>query len=264
MRRRRATTELGSLDLLLDTICNTFGGIIFLAILVAVLLQFSGSAHQSVAKTTPSSASDALAEEIAAARRAIARQDQLIASLDRTTSSAPAGDIAQLKKQLAEATEPLRLREQLSSLETRLSNEAAARTRETRLPMLHATTKTEVPIFLKAHRLTVLVKSDAARSVNDADIIQQRSSSGQRSVGPRPGAGIALTADSVPKDQIAAALAGFDPAKEYLAVFLWDDSFDTFAALRTLMVEKGFEYRLVPLPEEVTAIPEGASSGQVQ
>lgn len=35
---RRKTAQVGSLDLLLDTVCNTFGSLIFLALLVSVLL----------------------------------------------------------------------------------------------------------------------------------------------------------------------------------------------------------------------------------
>jgi hypothetical protein len=264
MRRRRTTTELGSLELLLDTICNTFGGIIFLAILVAVLLQFSGAAKQSDAKAGPTSSSDTVAEEVAAARRAIARQNELIASLERSVSTAPAGDIPQLKKQLADAIEPLHLREQISSLESRLRAEAELRTREARLPMLHETTKTNIPLVLKDHRLMILLKPDAARSFNEADFDKKPSASGQHTFSPRPAAGIPVASNNFPIDRIATALAGFNPTKEYLGVFLWEDSFDAFAALRTLMVSKGFEYRLVPVPARVNAISEGASAGQVQ
>ena len=74
-RRRRQRTETNSsLDLLLDTICNTFGGIIFLAILVAVLLQFSGAAPFETPATTSDESVRALETEIAALERSIARR----------------------------------------------------------------------------------------------------------------------------------------------------------------------------------------------
>ena len=41
MSRRRAAKQ-DSLELLLDTICNTFGGVLFIAILVVMLLQQTG------------------------------------------------------------------------------------------------------------------------------------------------------------------------------------------------------------------------------
>ena len=41
MSRRRSRKQ-DSLELLLDTICNTFGGVLFIAILVVMLLQQTG------------------------------------------------------------------------------------------------------------------------------------------------------------------------------------------------------------------------------
>ena len=40
MNRKQVQSE-GSLDLLLDTICNTFGGVVFIALLVVLLLRLS-------------------------------------------------------------------------------------------------------------------------------------------------------------------------------------------------------------------------------
>ena len=46
MRRRRRTTSADSLELLLDTICNTFGGVLFIAILVVILLRMTGESEE--------------------------------------------------------------------------------------------------------------------------------------------------------------------------------------------------------------------------
>ena len=46
MRRRQVNTE-GSLDLLLDTMCNAFGGIVLIAILVALLIDSPGDENDS-------------------------------------------------------------------------------------------------------------------------------------------------------------------------------------------------------------------------
>lgn len=56
--RTRASRKIGdSMDLLLDTICNTFGGVLFIAILVILLLQDTsrrdGEAAESGAVTSP-------------------------------------------------------------------------------------------------------------------------------------------------------------------------------------------------------------------
>jgi hypothetical protein len=47
--RRSEDSSAGSLDLLLDTICNTFGGILFLAILVVILLQTTQTEREGTA-----------------------------------------------------------------------------------------------------------------------------------------------------------------------------------------------------------------------
>ena len=65
MSRRRRTEE-SSLDLLLDTITNTFGGILFLAILVSLLLQPStpNNNEQATPTAQPMSAAEQAAYEV--------------------------------------------------------------------------------------------------------------------------------------------------------------------------------------------------------
>lgn len=50
MKRKRNGEGTGSLDMLLDTMCNTFGGICFIALLVAIL---SNALPRSTAETVP-------------------------------------------------------------------------------------------------------------------------------------------------------------------------------------------------------------------
>ena len=71
MKRTKHHDE-GSLDLLLDTITNTFGSILFITILVALLLRFSG--HVSSRKVEVSKADQA---------RAQARLTELSAEVNR-------------------------------------------------------------------------------------------------------------------------------------------------------------------------------------
>jgi len=82
---RRRGAPASSLDLLLDTICNTFGGVVFLAILTIILLQMSGHDAESTSPEVPRQAELAdleLRREDAAARlktlrAATAQQDAL-------------------------------------------------------------------------------------------------------------------------------------------------------------------------------------------
>ena len=66
---RRAEDDGGSLELLLDTICNTFGGIVFISILVVMLLNFTQE------ETLPRPPDPELQREVAAWRqRLLCRQ----------------------------------------------------------------------------------------------------------------------------------------------------------------------------------------------
>jgi hypothetical protein len=79
---RRRPSAPDSLELLLDTICNTFGGVLFMAILIAVLIRTSGKLVQT--SPSPTSQPKRSAADLLKARseltRALAEQDALIAA----------------------------------------------------------------------------------------------------------------------------------------------------------------------------------------
>ena len=56
MARRRKSSSLGSLELLLDTICNTFGGIILIALLVVILISTTSESSSKEPATRESQA----------------------------------------------------------------------------------------------------------------------------------------------------------------------------------------------------------------
>jgi hypothetical protein len=83
MSRRKRTAD-SSLELLLDTICNTFGGVLFLAILICVLLRMASPIVQTAQdQITPEelqameSQLDTLVAEIETLQAAQAQQDKI-------------------------------------------------------------------------------------------------------------------------------------------------------------------------------------------
>lgn len=78
-RRRREQSD--SLDLLLDTICNTFGGILFIAILVALLIQLKGD------EETPPEEPPPRPEEIVAAQSTLEQLRNELQSVARARAS---------------------------------------------------------------------------------------------------------------------------------------------------------------------------------
>ncbi|MDZ4819491.1 MAG: hypothetical protein SGJ20_11010 [Planctomycetota bacterium] len=97
MSRRRGMQN-SSLELLLDTICNTFGGVLFLAILVCVLLQMSSPRASPLAEK-PAPVSDmaelhsrlqGLLAEIATLETAVTQQQAFSQQFAKSTPNAAA------------------------------------------------------------------------------------------------------------------------------------------------------------------------------
>jgi hypothetical protein len=265
---RRKSAENSSLELLLDTICNTFGGIIFLAILVAVLLQISGSPTLSASLKEPQATGmkpDDLKSQLEALRKLVEQQEeklrQATQNLLANGSQSKVIDKQSLELRIAIARAERERRE----LHLQIQASSAARVREANLPMLRDTKKKEIPFFLKQQRLGALLKANGVRrEVNKADFEATDLGTGHGVVKLKANSGIAVQPDGSSRDQITELLRNYDKSKEYIAVFIWPDSFETFSELRTAIVSNGFEYRLVPLPPEMEAIREGSGANQVQ
>jgi len=285
----------GSLELLLDTICNTFGGIIFIAILTAILLQLSGktaSTQVAAADARDPAHKQAMAAERDALSQALSQQDALLRQFKRSVSKEEIArmqslraakerlvaenhgrraEIEKLEKEAlqaaatSQAAEKQLTREQqrVSELQDQLKREKKARAREARLPKLHGTRKREIPIFLVQNRLSLLVQPNRLRSVNHDDFEVEGAGTGHATVRLKEGHGTVIADDKRARERIGDIIGGFDKDNEYLAVFVTADSFDVFGELRAAMIEHGFEYRLVPLAKS-EPLHEGSGPGLVQ
>lgn len=100
MSRRRGRNQQGdSLELLLDTICNTFGGVLFIALLVCILLQMAGGSMPSPSPTTLTPA---------AIESLVREQEQLLSELSRIQAN------QQAEEQLASRLAPMEIRQLLA------------------------------------------------------------------------------------------------------------------------------------------------------
>lgn len=278
--RRRAPSS--SLDLLLDTICNTFGGVLFIAILVVLLLQMSGKSGANSAVEAEEQQqfleSQAQLEELRARlktlRAAEAQQESLSSDLaagaprelvdqlrdlrtrrnalndqrlkhvsELSNEQANLNDLAAKQAALDQAL--AERRSKLAAIEAALGAEAEARSEEARLPSQHDTDKQEIPLLLFDGKACFAYRADA-----DGALIfngDECSMSGaQREVAPLAGKGVALGAGGE-NAEIAGRLKQFEISDYYIAAFVWPDSFGKFKQLRETLVQHGFEYRLVPL-----------------
>lgn len=277
-----------SMDLLLDTITNTFGGVLFLAILVAILLQITGHEVEQPEKPQISEAElrsletklsstvatlDTLARAVEAQdancltlappdtkhqleemQRLRIQRDQLVrerlAALEKISSTQ--ADIRHIQKEISQLDEDLKkaTQEQASTLMA-LKSEIQSRTQTARLPSARSTYKNEVALILRYGHLYVLHRYDANgyRQLNTDDMVVISEGASETQVTPKPYAGIAVSDASQAKVALAGPLGRFDPQTEYFAIGVWRDSFDQFVYLKHVLVQLGFNYRLLPIKE---------------
>lgn len=296
MKRRGADDE-SSLELLLDTITNTFGGILFLAILIAILLQMSGRIEREAPAPLPQA--ELLALELrlddarahtAALRGTLAARQQIVADLAPQVShekleavkNLQANRDAQLSRRLAalkqltaaqRAAESLRVdlttldeqladsNERLATAQAALEREIESRTVDGRLPKTRATAKGQFGCLVRYGRLYFLEDS-ATGDLNRRDLDISESVLG-RQVEPKPGRGVAIDGGDFPT-VFAREFAECDPAEDYAAIAIWTDSFEQWALLRNRLVELGYEYQLVPLAADESVVLGGGGAAQVQ
>lgn len=286
---RRAATSGDSLDLLLDTICNAFGGIVFIAMLVAIL---ANQISRDAAPTAPSAESSRTLRGIRSEltqsetrltklRQAVRQKEDLerrfadseslglldsLRSLDDNSDallkerSQKLTNVAESQAELVETARELeRLAQQLAEAKQRLlqekqklENEASLRSRTSEVPQQRATQKSAIPFFLRDGRLSAF-----AHRNDDGQIVQNEAESriveeapGKRFIEIVPGAGLAIATDGSNVAEIAARLADFDRTQHFLSIFVYKDSFVHFESVKNEMIRGGFEYHLVPFPDD--------------
>ncbi|MGH7192084.1 MAG: hypothetical protein ACREJM_00955, partial [Candidatus Saccharimonadales bacterium] len=232
MGRRRRKSQ-SSLDLLLDTICNTFGGVVFIAILVVVLLRMTSQAH-----VTNAPSPDAQAELIAldeqrgqaaarlkSLREAAEQQQRIIEQVAKPENETlleqmrelqtrrdmldeqRMGSLGSLSQSQAETNrvaaqlESLdqKLQEiprKLASLEAELKAEIELRTEDARLPVQRDTDKIGFPLMLRAGRVhSVYTVSPTGSFVFNTGECEMATANGVKEVLPKSGSGLAVEHD---------------------------------------------------------------------
>lgn len=302
--RGHRTSQPDSLELLLDTICNTFGGVLFIAILVIILTQLTGKTRRPEPQEAGSpEAVRLLGDKIARLRAEIATlrqvrstqellEDQL-ASTDNKTLAETRTQIRATRDALATERDQLLLdivrreaqrREHrnaaaalmrqvaaaahdLEDIRARAQKERATRTREARMPTVHETHKRPVPAVIRYGRLYIwhrYERSGERVGLNTEEFVILGEDADGVLTSPKPTAGIPLTAGDSLADTIAERLRGFDSEHAYIDAAVRPDSFAHFQYLRNALVKLGYEYRLLPLQEETTLLDRGGTQKGVQ
>ncbi|MEM1445591.1 MAG: hypothetical protein AAGF84_06010 [Planctomycetota bacterium] len=277
MRRRfNRESEDDALDLFLDAISNVFGGILFIALAVVVLLQFTVPKPaedvelvevQTAAATSNSDpleairASDLTQDEIEVATQhavLIERLDEQREQLRRLQSIQ-----TQQQTTLEQASDQLRetqrqhdaLRRELLEAQQTLDALRTRPTQRVRAARFRPSAKAEVPLMVAAGR--VLRPMNADGSVDSSAV---RIDSPKQTARPNPQAGTPIPDGAAGDAALTRLLASLDPQRHYLNAAVWPDGFDAARRLRDTAIDLGFEFTLTPIPEG-QGVPFNAASG---
>jgi hypothetical protein len=283
MSRKRASAD--SLDLLLDTICNTFGGVLFIAMLVIILL--NRTSNQTAVASPADAASDRLGtarDELAASqaeldqlRRASQEQERLkrlfknpalrelvskSASQQTTLTAAAASRAANLQSAAQTQAQTNQIADSLAALDTALADarqrlaridqqlqaERQLRTRTVKLPKQRPTSRSQVSYLLVGGRLYGYTHPGRGGlpELNTRDT-REVEASGTSVLEPVAGGGIPVDPTGDQSGAVAQKIAGWNPRQYFVTIAVWPDSFEHFAVVRQILVERGFEYQLLPM-----------------
>jgi hypothetical protein len=133
------------------------------------------------------------------------------------------------------------------------------------LPRARASHKREIGFVVRFGRLYqwhIYDRFGERQGLNTADFVVVGEVNGALDTRPKPFAGVAI--DQANRQALRARIAPFDPTRHYPTVAVWPDSFEQFETLKAVMVEAGFEYRLMPMTNGGELVDRGGVGGWVQ
>ncbi|MEX2673420.1 MAG: hypothetical protein WD294_15075 [Phycisphaeraceae bacterium] len=280
--RRRAKDE-DSLELLLDTICNVFGSIVFIAILVAILSSSSStepdetSVYVSPAEIAASEARIAELEndieqleqneaalfdeeEVEALilldhledqeRRAELRRAELDQWLQQFDEDAQKELDAVASERDAEESRIVKLREQLEAIDGEHMQV------EARLPMQQRTNRHQIICILDNDQFYWLASGVVAAQIGDRlpnDDVQETSLStipARSRLTVRPGGGERVIENVSDMRRIGVMFEHLDSDRYFFNFAVRPDEVANFQRLRDAVLERGFRYQVFPLDAE--------------
>lgn len=280
MRSRR--TDDDSLDMLLDTVANMFGGIMFIAMLVAIMTGagglFGGLASDAMrsevfevlrlesdvrelsasvasleraveAGQTESAEEDPLVTDIAEARvRLVEAQARLEAAENRRESLRErAGELSDSAADVE--AEALRLQEEEQEIAAEIQAIRDSRVTEARLPITRRTNKGPKHLILSRGRIFEIYEGDGqdySRPMNQ-DVSLSRSGQVDQ-VSMRATGGFPVDASLSKHPRWRNMINSLDSGRHYFQIGVYPDSYEEFILVKQAVLEAGFEYGLKLFP----------------
>jgi SMC interacting uncharacterized protein involved in chromosome segregation len=295
-RRVRRVESDSSLELLLDTICNTFGGILFIALLVSILM--SQRSAEVLTKPVDQSAQAAMnrftaeletvQQELDEARksselleqlstrisdpeikRLLSRKEDLEKSLERIERmvSEELVDVSQEQKKVNETTNEIAAaqnmlegaKRELDELKKRLGKAIEDNSRVAGFPIAQSTSKSQVTVCIGRGKICFLEQNMNGTLVDDPSQIVDMS---DKKILPDFDNGVIINK----KDGLGSLHSKINEYKaqnHFFRIFIWKDSFETYQTFSDIIAKKRFSYEVNPMIEGDYLV-KGPSNARVQ
>ncbi len=288
--RRRKSSSNDSLDMLLDTITNTFGGILLVALLLVLLIRNTTAQQADVADEERVTIAEqqrlqAEVQRLQERRETLQQSMQMLEELQADFAD-PAkqklaeelgqllGEVNTLQEQekqleaaqaagerkmeqlesekLSGQKDAVALQAALASAELDLKNELTLRTRTMELPREEYTNKALTCVFLIKGRLFFpdrgtgkagfRINLEQFESCSEAVANLVLASGDAYRI--KPGSGLAIERTLVQK-----SLLNFPTKDFYLTIVCDRESFEQFGTFKDVLVDLGYEHRIMPVAE---------------
>ena len=299
VKMRRKKNPQAGLDLFLDIVCNTFGGILFIALLIVILTRMIAQHdRRGEIATVPMdaflSAENRLQTLIHEQERlresarpfqqsTTAKQDwvERIVELESRrdailkTKTAQSLTILETIRSVAEAEHlwngTLQKHERLEA-EYREKQRALfesvvkSNMQDIRLPQMRSSSKRKVALVLTGDKLFFWHRTSpdgSPHGLNDAQFTAFDHGTHRETL-PKIWTGFPVSAKPDEQAVIAGQLRKFDASRVAFDVVVFRDSYSSFQYLRKVMAENGWEYTLFPIGPGESLIDRGGTPKPVQ
>jgi predicted Holliday junction resolvase-like endonuclease len=280
MARRRSSGEVDSLELLLDTICNMFGGIIFITILVVILTsaqttQVRKQSESAVADLNRQNRADELKSQIEDQQAALADiqktreilSDNSSANLEQKTTR-----LQQSREEITRRAETARrwlkeyeamassqdvevqsrldnAQKRVAALEVEVNAVQSAHTVETRLPLERRTNRKQMLMLLRGNkafwiplgRASTLIDHRFGQDVQIDDMVTRII------IRPKAGGGSWCQGNLDQVPLFAEIIRRAEPQDYFFDLYVAGDSIEAFHAIKSWALHKGYRYNVSPL-----------------
>ena len=295
-RRVRRVESDSSLELLLDTICNTFGGILFIALLVSILMsqrsvevltkpvdqsaqaamnRFTAELETVQQELDEARKSSELLEQLSTRisdpeiKRLLSRKEDLEKSLERIERivSEELVDVSQEQKKVNETTNEIAAaqnmlegaKRELDELKKRLGKAIEDNSRVAGFPIAQSTSKSQVTVCIGRGKICFLEQNMNGTLVDDPSQIVDMS---DKKILPDFDNGVIINK----KDGLGSLHSKINEYKaqnHFFRIFIWKDSFETYQTFSDIIAKKRFSYEVNPMIEGDYLV-KGPSNARVQ